>query len=257
MGIIEVVGMGAVCYGATVARYVLFAGVPYWICWVWKKRQFQSRRIQRRTPEPARIRGEIRYSLATAFIIAMTVLSVYYVMQKGWTQIYFDVSDYGASYFGLSVVLMLVLHDTYFYWTHRLLHRKGIFKYIHKVHHLSTDPSPWAAYAFHPVEAAIQVAILPIIAFAIPAHPAAIFIFITYNLGNNVLGHLGYELFPKGFIDYPVFKWHTTSTHHNMHHEKFNCNYSLYFRWWDLLTNTTHPDYAKRFREITNKQLVE
>ena len=75
MDLIETAGMGAVFYGATLARYVLFAGVPYWICWVWKKRQFQPRRIQQRTPDPTRLRGEIRYSLSTALIIAITVSS--------------------------------------------------------------------------------------------------------------------------------------------------------------------------------------
>ncbi|HHW77820.1 MAG TPA: sterol desaturase family protein [Xanthomonadaceae bacterium] len=256
MAVIEVIGIGIVIYAATLARYFLFAGGAYGFFWVWKKHRFQHRRIQQRAPDAGRIRSEIHYSLLTGLIIALTVMMILYATLNGWTRIYVNLSDYGAAYFFFSIALQLVLHDAYFYWTHRLMHLKGLFKLAHRVHHFSISPSPWAAYSFHPLEAIVQVAILPVFAFTIPLHYAALFIFITYNLGNNVLGHLGYELFPKGFINHVIFKWHTTSTHHNMHHEKFNCNYSLYFRWWDLLMGTTHPDYAKRFREITKKQSV-
>lgn len=257
MTAIEMIGIGALIYAGTLARYFLFAGGAYGFFWVWKKRRFQHRRIQQRRPDAARIRSEIRYSLLTSLVVGSTVTMVFYATLSGWTQIYFNLSDYGLAYFIFSILLQLVLHDAYFYWTHRLLHLKTLFKLAHKVHHYSINPSPWAAYSFHPLEALVQVAILPIFAFTIPLHYAALFIFITYNLGNNVIGHLGYEVFPKSFIDHVIFKWHTTSTHHNMHHEKFNCNFSLYFRWWDSLMGTTHPDYAGRFREIAKKQLVE
>ncbi len=251
MTLIEGVGMGVVTYGLTLARYFLFAGMPYWIFWVWKKDRFQFRKIQQRTPNPARLRSEIRYSMLTSLIIAGAIMLTFCMMQAGLTRIYFDISDYGTSYFLFSILLMIVLHDAYFYWTHRLLHHKVFFKHIHKVHHFSSNPSPWAAYSFHPLEATIQAAILPVFAVMMPAHYAALFIFITCNLANNILGHLGYEVFPQSFSQHSVFNWLTTSTHHNLHHEKFNGNYSLYFRWWDLAMKTTHPDYPRRFQKIT------
>ena len=29
-----------------------------------------------------------------------------------------------------------------------------------------------------------------------------------------------------------------TATHHQLHHDKYNCNYGLYFRLWDRLLGT-------------------
>ncbi|MGL1488967.1 sterol desaturase family protein, partial [Vibrio parahaemolyticus] len=45
------------------------------------------------------------------------------------------------------------------------MHNKRIFKYVHLVHHHSTNPSPWAAYAFHPLEAVVEVGITVIFYF--------------------------------------------------------------------------------------------
>jgi len=145
---------------------------------------------------------------------------------------------------------MIVLHDTYFYWTHRLMHWKPLFKLAHKTHHLSTNPTPFAAYAFHPIEALVEVGIIPLIAFTIPHHASAITIFSLYSLLLNVTGHLGYELFPKGFASHKLFKWHNTSTHHNMHHRLVKCNYGLYFNFWDRLMKTNHPHYEQSFNAV-------
>ena len=56
----------------------------------------------------------------------------------------------------------------------------------------------------------------------------------------NVLGHLGFELYPKGFTTHWLGKWNNTSTHHNMHHKYYNCNYGLYFNIWDRIMGTNH-----------------
>jgi sterol desaturase/sphingolipid hydroxylase (fatty acid hydroxylase superfamily) len=71
---------------------------------------------------------------------------------------------------------------------------------------------------------------------------------------RNVMGHLGYELFPKGFTKNKWLKWHTTTTHHSMHHEFFNCNYGLYFSFWDNWMKTEHKDYNENFDTVTSRQ---
>ena len=67
-----------------------------------------------------------------------------------------------------SIAVAVVLHDAYFYWTHRLLHWRPLYRVAHHVHHRSTSPTPWAAYAFHPLEALIQAGIYVLIVFAVP-----------------------------------------------------------------------------------------
>jgi sterol desaturase/sphingolipid hydroxylase (fatty acid hydroxylase superfamily) len=84
----------------------------------------------------------------------------------------------------------------------------------------------------------------------IPIYWPVLFLWQTLDLINNVLAHMGYEVYPKSWIKIPLIKYKTASTHHNMHHEQFNGNYGLYFTFWDKLMGTEVKDYSKRFYEI-------
>jgi len=237
-----------------VSRYLLFTGSFYLFFYVWKNRKYWYSKIQQRYPEKKHIIHEIKYSFFTMMIFGGIILLVIWAGRHGLTMAYEPVDKYGYAYYFFSIGLMIVVHDAYFYWTHRLLHWKPLFKLAHKTHHLSVNPTPFAAYAFHPVEAVIEIGIIPLIAFTIPHHTSAITIFSLYSLLLNVTGHLGYELFPKGFASHKLFKWHNTSTHHNMHHRLVKCNYGLYFNFWDRVMGTNHPDYEKSFDEVVEKR---
>ncbi len=69
----------------------------------------------------------------------------------------------------------------------------------------------------------------------------------------NVYGHLGWELYPKGFSKHWLGKWINTSVNHNMHHQYFKGNYGLYFLFWDRLMGTIRPDYEERFEAVKNR----
>jgi Delta7-sterol 5-desaturase len=231
-------------------RYLLFTGSFYVFFYIWRNKRYWGAKIQQRYPENKHIINEIKNSFVTILIFGVVILTVIWAGKHGLTQVYQPINKYGYAYYFLSIGAMIVLHDTYFYWTHRLMHWKPLFKLAHKTHHLSTNPTPFAAYAFHPIEALVEVGIIPLIAFTIPHHASAITIFSIYSLLLNVAGHLGYELFPKGFASHKLFKWHNTSTHHNMHHRLVKCNYGLYFNFWDRLMKTNHPHYEKTFDTV-------
>jgi len=235
-------------------RYLLFAGSFYLVFYVWKNKTIWRAKIQQRYPENKQVIREIVNSFITIIIFGLVIISVIYASKAGLTRIYPNISDKGWGYYIFSILLMILMHDTYFYWTHRAMHWKPLFKAVHKTHHLSTNPTPFAAYAFHPLEAVIEIGIVPLIAFTIPYHGTALTLFSLYSLLLNVTGHLGFELFPKGFASNKFFKWHNTSTHHNMHHRLVKCNYGLYFNIWDRLMGTNHPDYEKSFDEVIEKR---
>jgi len=235
-------------------RYLLFTGSFYLVFYVWKNKRYWASKIQQRYPEKQHIFREIKYSFFTVLIFGVIIMLTVIAGMKGLTLVYTPFDKYGYFYYFFSIVLMILMHDTYFYWTHRLMHWKPIFKYVHKVHHLSINPTPFAAYAFHPIEAVVEVGIIPLIAFTIPHHATTIVIFGLYSLLLNVAGHLGYELFPKGFASHMLFKWHNTSTHHNMHHRLVKCNYGLYFNFWDRVMHTNHPTYEASFDEIVEQR---
>lgn len=257
MEIPQIIKVFAGSFVADLLRYVLAAGIGYVIFWKVLRNTLGHKFIQKQFPKAGRLWFEFRYSMSTAVIFGITGTVVYYLVKGGHTQYYKEIDEYGWLYFILSIPLSILLHDTYFYWTHRLIHHPKIFRHVHLVHHRSTNPSPWAAYSFHPVEAVIQSGIGPLIFLIMPIHGSAFFIFLTYMIGMNVFGHYGYELFPKGFTKSKWVFWHNTSTHHNLHHKYFNNNYSLYFNWWDRLMHTLHPEYDEKFEEVAGRKKVK
>ena len=66
----------------------------------------------------------------------------------------------------------------------------------------------------------------------------------------NVISHSSYEFYPKGFTRNSWFRFKTATTHHNMHHAKFNGNYSLYFTWWDTIMGTEFKNYHETFDAV-------
>ena len=75
------------------------------------------------------IKREIGWSLASAAIYGIPAGIVAWGWDNfGWTQIYTDVNAFPMWYLPVSILLYLFAHDTWFYWTHRLMHRPFWFK---------------------------------------------------------------------------------------------------------------------------------
>ncbi len=194
-------------------RYVLLAGIAFF-AWYAMRREGK---LQSAMPRGAQIRREIAYSGVSVLVFGLVIGAISGYGIAPYTLVYLDVARYGWAYFWLSIALVILAHDTYFYWTHRLMHTRALFRIFHGVHHLSRNPTPWTAYAFHPLESLVQALGLVLIIFIIPLHPTALLIFHTISTAVNVYGHLGYELYPKGWSQHPLGRWINTSVAHNAH----------------------------------------
>ncbi|MGH6634436.1 MAG: sterol desaturase family protein, partial [Sphingopyxis sp.] len=121
------------------------------------------------------MRREIGWSLASAAIYGAPAGVVAWGWQeRGWTLIYTDPMAYPLWWLPGSVLAYLLLHDAWFYWTHRWLHRPAPFRLAHAVHHASRPPTAWAAMSFHPVEAATGAIVIPALVFLVPIHVAVL-----------------------------------------------------------------------------------
>jgi len=238
---------------AIFGRYAVLCGFAFILFYVWKKRVWIHRKIQRSFPQSRDYRREVAYSMLTACIFAAVALLCLKTPFRAHTLWYTDVSAYGTGYLLLSVVLIVLLHDAYFYWIHRLMHHPALYRHVHLLHHRSVNPSPWAAYAFHPLEAVLEAGIVPLVLLVMPVHPIAFFSFVTIMLWFNVYGHLGYELFPGWVYRHPVGRWINSSVYHNLHHERFHGNYGLYFTFWDRWMGTFRQDNDDRILELHNR----
>ncbi|TFV93449.1 sterol desaturase family protein [Algoriphagus kandeliae] len=234
----------------TTSRYFLIAGGAFLVFYFFLKNPLIHRRMQSKFPQSKHYYRDILYSLLTILIFA-TMAALVFVVLRPYTQLYEPANAYGMFYYFLTFPMMFFVHDFYFYSIHRLMHVPKFFRLIHRVHHLSTNPSPWTAYAFHPLEAVLEAGIIPLIAFSFPVHPAALGLFLLFQFFYNVYGHLGFELFPKNFQRTWVGKWVNTGTAHNQHHEHFHGNYGLYTLIWDRIFGTLRDDYETKFDEVT------
>jgi sterol desaturase/sphingolipid hydroxylase (fatty acid hydroxylase superfamily) len=183
--------------------------------------------------------SEVRWSLLSAFVFGLPAgLVAWGWQQRGWTLIYTDAAAFPWWYLPLSVLLYLAAHDSWFYWTHRLLHRPRLFLIAHAVHHASRPPTAWAAMSFHPWEALTGAVVIPALVFLIPIHVAALGVVLAVMTVMGVTNHMGWEIFPRWLVRGPAGAWLITASHHQLHHEAYRCNYGLYFRVWDRLCGT-------------------
>jgi sterol desaturase/sphingolipid hydroxylase (fatty acid hydroxylase superfamily) len=243
-----------VSFTVDLARYLLAAGPAFLIFLVWGRRRFEHRSILGARPKLAKMLHDVRWSLSTVVLFSLVAVGVYYGARSGILRRYAEIGEHGWGWFALSIVILIVLQDTYFYWTHRAMHTRLLFKHVHRTHHVSTNPSPWTAYAFSPIEALVHAAFVPLVWFSLPLHEAAVFVFLAFMIVRNVLGHLSIELYPRGFTKSRFWRWHTTTTHHAMHHARFTSNFGLYFTFWDELMGTTHPAYSAAFERLTARE---
>lgn len=227
-------------------RYFIMAGIAFFLFYVLLRKVVAGRKLQAKFPVWSDYRRDLLYSASSMLIFASIILLVFVVFRP-YTQIYRDSENvYGYTYYILSFLMMILIQDTYFYWIHRLMHHPKLYRLVHLVHHKSTNPSPWTSYSFHPLEAVLEAGIIPLIAFMMPVEHTALVGFLIWQFVYNVYGHLGYELFPKGFGNTLIGRWINTSTAHNGHHRLTIGNYGLYFMFWDRLMGTCQEGVGER-----------
>lgn len=185
------------------------------------------------------IRREIRWSLISAAIFGVPAgIIAWGWREHGWTLVYTEWNAWPLWYLPVSLFAYLFLHDTWFYWTHRWMHRPRIFRALHAVHHASRPPTAWAAMSFHPGEALTGAVVIPVLVFLVPVHVTVLGLVLTIMTVMGVTNHMGWEMFPRRLVHSRLGGWLITATHHQRHHERYTCNYGLYFRFWDRLCKT-------------------
>ncbi len=234
-----------------VAIYALITVPFFCVFWVWRRQAVQPRRIQpKQRSTAAQWTREIRQSLSSVAIFTLIDVGIFLADRSGFTTIYQSIDDHGLAYLAASVVLMIVIQDTFFYWAHRLMHWKPLYRWSHRVHHESIDTSPFTAYSFSLVEAVVEGIPNIIFPFLFPVHWSALIVYQVLSLIMNVIGHLGYEIIPESWSGHWLLKWKTPSTHHNMHHSHVNGNYTLYFRFWDVWMGTEFKEYPQKLQTV-------
>lgn len=234
------------------ARYVIISGAPYLLAWRIFSDKLAHRKIQTEKQKHLHIKSEVLWSLVSFTVFSIEAGIIHSLYIHGHTSLTMSWDSMPAYVHIIEFFSLLIIHDAYFYWSHRTLHHRLLFKYIHATHHKSVNPTPFAAFAFHPGEAFVEMAFLIPIIIWVPLYLGTLIIFLIVSHFFNVIGHLGYEFFPRSTWTSWWGSWNTTSTHHNLHHQQASSNYGLYCKLWDKWGGTLNPRTEPEFFRVAD-----
>lgn len=233
-------------------RYIVIAVLFHLWFYVWKKNSWSNRSLSKKVIDKKQFYKEIKWSVLTSLIFAFAGSFTALLWQKGYTRLYFDINKYGLWYLPVSLLISMFIHETYYYWLHRWMHRPEVFKVLHKVHHDSNTTSAFTAFSFHPLEGLLQAIILPATIIIIPMHIYVLLFQLTIMTFSSVINHLEIETYPAHFHKHFIGKWIIGATHHSLHHKQFKYNFGLYFTFWDKWKKTESPKFTSLFEEKTD-----
>jgi sterol desaturase/sphingolipid hydroxylase (fatty acid hydroxylase superfamily) len=152
------------------------------------------------------------------------------------------------------VIFCMIIEDFGFYWSHRFLHWKPIYPYIHKIHHEHRNAVSIASEYAHPVEFIIGNVLptnLGVVILGGKIHSFTTALWIIIRIVKTTHAHCGYK-FPWALLT--TLPGQTGSEFHNYHHAKFIGNYSSFFIFWDYAMGTVHPGYLEYKMKLDGKK---
>jgi len=178
------------------------------------------------------MKKEMKLSLqALGLIVIYAVLWIWLVEPHLPYYNYYATHEYTITAFFKEMIIYMVLFDTWFFWTHVSLHTKFLWKRLHHVHHQFVHPTAFGQDAVHPLEALYQGPIGHYMTeFLIPIHPVSLALFGFLTAVYAIAAHDG----RAGDFN-----------SHRRHHSHKDCNFGLYWGFWDWVCGTRYNDKMK------------
>jgi sterol desaturase/sphingolipid hydroxylase (fatty acid hydroxylase superfamily) len=138
-------------------------------------------------------------------------------------------------WFVLFFPLIPIGFSMHFYWVHRFLHWKPLYRIAHSLHHRNVNTGPWSGVSMHPIEHGLYMSSL-LIHLVVPSHPIHI-LFHTYWLTlAAVTAHTGFG----GLLIEGRSRLALGAFYHQLHHRYFECNYGDAEMPWDKWFGSFH-----------------
>jgi fatty acid hydroxylase domain-containing protein 2 len=218
--------------------FMLFVDIYHWPNWMWR-RKYQPERAYTSNgstynPPLYRVIGVVLFNQCCVFLPGL------WAMQWFFTRV--DLLPWRTGVRAspelpslLEVVvtfgIALVVEEPLFYYSHKLLHWRVLYKRIHKMHHAYHAPHSLASLYAHPLEALFcNLLAMNLPLFICNFHLLTCFVAIVLGWASSLVGHCGYEI--------PVLSWMVPKGNfHDLHHEHSTGNYGT-AGWLDRLVGT-------------------
>lgn len=150
----------------------------------------------------------------------------------------------GGLPFWAQAAIYLVASDFLLYWIHRIFHGATLWRY-HAIHHSGEEVDWTTTYRFHPINLALQPALVYVIMLALGISPEVMIFLLPLDVLTAAWVHsnLNWTLGPlKYVIATPVFhRWH-----HTQPDQGGNSNFAPMFSFWDWLFGTFYMPAGKQ-----------
>lgn len=238
-------------FGIIFLRYLLISALYHYLFFIGFRQKVEQRIINEKR-EPLRMMAlEVWRSLITSIIFALSGTVLLLLWQNGYTQIYLDWERFPYWYLPVSLFLVLLIHETYYYWLHRWMHQPKVYPWIHQWHHESVHTNSFTAFSFHPIESILQALVIPILVLLVPMHLSVLFVLLFIMTISGTINHAGIEVYPDKFNQHWLGKWIIGATHHDIHHKQSRFNFGLYFTFWDKWMQTESPKFDQLYEKYT------
>lgn len=142
-----------------------------------------------------------------------------------------------------SIIFCMICEDFTFHLSHRLLHTRRLYPYIHKIHHQHINTIGIAAEYAHPLEFifgnALPASVGPLL-LGSNMHFYTFLLWLLIRLGETIDGHSGYEF---SWSPYRLVPFSTSASYHEFHHSHNVGNYSSFFSLWDTVFSSNTVFY--------------
>ena len=211
-----------------------------------------------------RFRDQVKDNMFHTLFWAVPVITAYEVITywafaNGYLG-FIDLETNAVLFWGWFVALLLlapVIHSIHFYFGHRLLHVKFLYRSVHALHHNNVEVGPWSGLSMHPVEHIIYFSTV-VVQWMLALHPVNALFQIHLAAFLPALSHSGFERLRIG----KRLSLDGGSHFHYLHHKYFECNYGGSLTPLDQLFGTFHDgtdashaemrEGMRRRREVMN-----
>ncbi|HEX5751189.1 MAG TPA: sterol desaturase family protein [Archangium sp.] len=207
----------------------------------WLVRRYSHRRV---APEALPLQRE-EWVLATVCVVLNSVVTFAGLLlwREGW--IHFRL-DWGPRVL-VDVLVLVGVMDLGMYLLHRTAHLPLLYGWLHAPHHRYERARPLTLFVLSPLEVLGFGALWLAVCVAYEASWAGMLLYLVFNTLWGLLGHLGVEPFPDGWVRWPLLRAVATTTFHARHHLDLAHHYGFYTVVWDRLFGTLAPDYEASF----------
>ena len=217
----------AIVYGRNLGLTFLVFGGLHWRFYM-RAAQGERFMLNRKPPTAAHRRflfgNQVRENMFWTAGSAVAVWSAYEVVTLwAFANGYIPTLNWEAHpvYFVLLFCAIPLIRDAHFYFVHRLLHSRWLYRTVHQLHHNNVDIGPWSGMSMHPVEHILYFSGI-LLHWVLLSHPLHVIFHVQATGLTPAMGHVGFhKLMKKDGTAMSIGQRYF----HYLHHRYFECNY--------------------------------